>query len=411
MFDLNELRGCDFANISLDTANKAKSEFQSLFRGDADLERVFRPRPTPKWIQIDLRAMVERSLSDGIGHLIGNAPTLGALGYHTEFFCHYFTLFWKNSSDELKSKLRGRLFQGGQDRRQLVSLYFEFMVGFAYLRKRAYVRAPVEAEGSYDYEISGTSRNYAIEVKTIDFDSGFPFDTSQMHRQMGRLHAYLDNEPDRWPEYHVHIKYIGGRRPPGHLLEGEINSAIKHLKTGRGVYSGRLVEIAVTRGAIFKNVPLEQLNDEAAKQGFNLVSRSETPSRYGEVVVTTILPWKISEEVAKLIKEVSNEQLPPDRESAIWIYIVGAQALRGIEAEMQRQLFNPNTPAGKEMQKKRRSDVVAIHFGGDPWTFVWDDDQNMIALQFGHFMLSSKPESFARYRSEVFNGNELNWAT
>ena len=77
MLDLNKLIGCDQANLSVDVANEAKSEFQSLFRSDTDLERAFKQRPTPKTVEIDLRTLVERSLSDGISHLIGGAPVLG----------------------------------------------------------------------------------------------------------------------------------------------------------------------------------------------------------------------------------------------------------------------------------------------------------------------------------------------
>lgn len=384
-WDLTDQTGVDHLNVEGEVIEKSASTFRRVFSIDTSFVQLIDAisrRPQESWA--DARGLVQADLIDGISFLVRGTPRKLKFdhGNHADFFVHYFVVWWEHASNSFRTELKGRLESAIKDSRHSSALYFEMVVLFTYLRKGALVEPPRGGE-THDFDVVKKFARYAVEIKTVDRMSGYPFDYAALGRSLMKIYDFVSADKVRWPEFHIQIVYRSkGRRPTSEQLLNVVNRTVADLRSGGNTSASDLWTVRVQPARKWRGMEPSELRRHMQSTGTILHFVPTGGEHDGELSFETTLPWKLSEQVATVMHDAMKRQLPSKREALLWIYLVGAMPFGGLDSEAQNLLVEGSRPNRELRSWATRSEkrMVALHLGGDPLVSI--DSNGRCSIQF-----------------------------
>ncbi len=394
------------ANLRVDELVQSLRRFRVVVEESASFDRIKR-LADEKLPQIEGRQRVMASLHPhtSIWHEMayffstGERPSWDVYHAHFLYYAHYWVSLWDSASAPEREKLLGWLKGGLQTGRDFASQYFELMVGFLYASIGSAVEAVDLAERGgkgYDYDVRKLWIDYCVEVKTVEYTSGYPFDGEWMGRAAIIVMEAIKGRFPGWKGCKVEVDFIGRRAPTHKALMDEARLLSNALKHDCPQARGQLLDITVNASDYDGSVEAGQAIAGGDRRADRFVSYLFGPE--GEqpiyVEIGTNLEWRLPEAVGRVMKAAVGEQLPQDKRAVLWIQLVGASAAMGNTREAVMNLLNSGQiiPEIKKRQQglKPGAGLVGVHLCGDPYAAA-SEDGTVLHLHFTGGFVSAQP--------------------
>lgn len=426
--NFDDLIGQDLLTVCEKDAAIAIARFKDIFTADEALKRKLRARRPiiPDDAQINVDNLQQLVLLDGlVGALTATASELPpGPPCHFEIFVHLFVAFWDRIPERLRKSFQSEILECANDPEKLPAFYFEMAVAAMYWKEGCRVELnDLLKIGAYsnDYNISKAtaerSQRFAIEVKTIDWRTGYPFDHDVLQEQTRRLHEFLGANKARFPEYHVVIRLVPGSRSGGvkqQRLEAidDIDRIIASLKKGNHAVWRQRVHCSVV-----SKCPRIQWSDPGVKAflkrgGFITIFKSKDRTQPGVISVIAGRRRDLSVRIGEVMRGSRKRQLDPEEKHVFWFQLVGRRNLTREDELNVLNFFGWNTRVGRDLREQNRvsadigKGLFCVHIGGDAVATRGQD--GLLRYSFPHAILSARGQSAAvlRYRKEIMNTSD-----
>lgn len=342
------------------------------------------------------------AILSGIISLILEIPDeLSDFNQHFDFFAYYFTNVWDISPQTEQTKLLGQLESGLKNERALSSLYYELLVIHIYTSKSNKVQLNDLSNGeagSFDLIVEKSHYRYCVEIKTIDYLAGLPFNHDWMMEAINILSKKLSSSIKNWQGYHAQIHFIGPRQPSHNNIISEIHSLSDQINERTTGVKGNLFSIQIKEApADFPENFMRKMGDSekiAEERGYVMFGISAKSDLPGLLTVESNEEWSLSDKINSVIKEATNKQLPPDQRAVLWIQLNGSTATSFEPYEKLLKFLNSQSNLANEIQKRQKhkpgtQGLIGVHLTGDAYIFP-HKSENLYGIDLNDMFISSK---------------------
>ena len=281
------------------------------------------------------------------------------IGHGAVFAC-LFCRFWGVAEQSDKIKMVNHLRNGIMDTQTLHSFYVELCAACQYSLAGFSVDLPAEGsatEKTPDMEIRKLRDVYQVEVKTIDYEAGMPFDCTRfalaVKKAILKHKLVAENK-------HIRLEYYGGRQPKNSKLEEDLSDVI-----ARALAEGHAV------GATF-NAAVYRLDTNKDRRTFRetrnpkRVLTLHSPDARGCCVTVEMKPeqWALGKVIADRMSDAF-DQLTKPIPGLIWMFVSLPADAKDLHIGLAGMMQFPEVKRKfLELQDGDARRLLAVHLSG-----------------------------------------------
>jgi hypothetical protein len=326
----------------------------------------------------DVNEAPETLILDGlVATLLKGERTFEASGeYHFELFCYLVANIFHLLNSRERPWLLGKIKQCLQCERHFDSVLFELLVGFTYHHHGCDVDfcdiRPRKRKGS-DLEVSKQSNEYAVEVKTVSYSSGRPYDPSLVRIELVRLANYLSSD-EKWTDFRAEVNFCGPWNPSREVLQESMDGCLAGLRSGLSFVASHCFTVNINNNdpSAYDRAIRDYVSGKMGPLGtrYNSFFAAGKPRTNGFIGLRSSLGWKFAQAAAATISD-SAAQFISSKRQVLWLRLMGLTSLKADPettlvqlVKVDDQINAANASLHAVLQRAGVGELVCVHLIG-----------------------------------------------